>query len=78
VLVRVCAKILLAEEEKKCPTPETILQKNARFCSEVVIENTGNSNVLGNSPSLPDFDWDFDFGGMNWLLTWGWFGAHMG
>jgi hypothetical protein len=46
--------------------------------SEVVIENTGNSNVLGNSPSLPDFDWDFDFGGMNWLLTWGWFGAHMG
>lgn len=46
--------------------------------SEVVIENAGNSNVLGDTPSMPDFDWDFDLGGMNWLLSWGWFGAHMG
>lgn len=43
---------------------------------DVVVENSGNSNVVGSTPDLfpdlPDFDMDFDFG-FNWLSVWLWF-----
>lgn len=37
--------------------------------TEVLIENTGNANVVGDAPEFPDFDLDFDLG-LNWLSMW--------
>lgn len=49
--------------------------------TDVVIENTGNANVIGSDPlgDFPGFDFGFDLGdlGSNWLLLWGGLSGHV-